>query len=434
MKATIKQVGYGSIAEEMGIEVGDVLLEINGMPVIDIMDYFYYRDDEELTLTIEKADGEVWDLEIEKDVDEDIGLEFTNPIIDCAKSCSNKCIFCFIDQMPEGMRETLYFKDDDSRLSFMMGNFVTLTNMSDELFARLIHYKMSPINISVHVIDPSRRKMMLGNKEAGKIKERLLELKAAGLTMNGQVVLLPEINDGKYLDETIEFLASLYPEMQSMAVVPVGMTKYRENLPRLKAVNKKKAREIIAQIDKWQKRLLDKINARFVYAADEFFKRAELAIPSASYYDNYIQIENGVGLIRKFEDAANIAIESGRCSLDVDVPIVATSTDAADMMHRIQAKMEAKCGHSCFEVVPIVNDYFGHSITVTGLITAGDLINQLKQKAMGRRVLIAENMRNSDGLFLDDLSLTDVKEALAAEIELVSADGSVFVNKVWRNL
>ncbi len=434
MKATIKHIAAFSIAEELGIETGDVLLEINGMPVIDIMDYFYYRDDEELTLTIEKQDGEIWDLDIEKEIDEDIGLEFTNPIIDCAKSCSNKCIFCFIDQMPEGMRETLYFKDDDSRLSFMMGNFVTLTNMSDELFARLIHYKMSPINISVHVIDPSRRKMMLGNREAGKIKERLLALKEAGLTMNGQVVLLPEINDGKYLDETIDFLASLYPEMQSMAVVPVGMTKFRENLPRLKAVNKAKAREIITQIGAWQEKLLERIGARFVYAADEFFKRAEWNIPAANYYDDYIQIENGVGLIRKFEDAAMVAIENNSCPLLDDLPIVATSTDAADMMYRIQAAMEAKCGRSCFEVVPILNDYFGHTITVTGLITAGDLIAQLRKKASGRRVLIAENMRNSDGLFLDDLKLEDVKRELAAEIDLVAADGAAFVSTVWRNL
>ncbi len=430
MKALIKYVELGSVAEEMGIQSGDYLVAINDKPILDIMDYLYHRDDDELVLTIETKDGEIWDCEIEKEYDETIGLAFENPIIDRAMHCTNKCIFCFIDQMPKGMRQSLYFKDDDSRLSFMLGNFITLTNMSDAVFQRMIDYRISPINVSVHTVNPEMRVKMLGNRFAGNVKQRLLALNAAGITMNGQVVLVPGYNDGAYLDETIDFLSGLYPNMNSMAVVPLGLTKFRKGLPDLEPVGKAKADEIIAQIDRWQAILLDRIGTRFVFSADEFYLKAERPIPPATYYEGYVQIENGVGLIRKFEDEAYRTLQSVD-QLDLtERNIVITSVAATPMMQRIQEKFLARFGINPYDIITVENNFFGETITVSGLMTAADILSAITKNKVKGRILIPDSTLNSDGYFLDDLSSSEFKERVDDEVVFVPSDGRRFIDIV----
>ncbi len=428
MKARIKYVELGSIAEELGIRSGDILTAINDKPVLDIMDYFYYRDDDQLTLTIQTAEGELWDYEVEKDYDESLGLVFENPIIDKAMHCSNKCIFCFIDQMPKGMRKSLYFKDDDSRLSFMMGNFITLTNMNDKVFQRMIDYRISPINISVHTVDAALRVKMLGNRFAGDIKARLTALNEANITMNGQVVLCPGYNDGAYLDETIDFLSGLYPNMVSMAVVPLGLTKYRDGLPTLTPVDKPIARQIIEQIDSWQQKLLKKIGTRFVFAADEFYLKAEMAIPTEQYYEGYVQIENGVGLIRKFEDEVYSALDAVQELIIDSSNVVVTSVASTAMMHRIRQRFLDQYAVEAFEIVTVENRFFGPSITVSGLLTSEDILAAIADFDSDARMLVPDNTLNSDGIFLDDLSSEAFIHSVENEVIFVPTDGRQFVD------
>lgn len=428
MKGKIKYVELGSIAEEVGIESGDILVAINHKPVLDIMDYLYYRDDDSLLLTVQKPDGQLWDIDIEKDYDESLGIVFENPIIDCAQSCTNQCLFCFIDQMPAGMRETLYFKDDDSRLSFMMGNFVTLTNLNDQVFQRIIDYRISPINISVHTVDADLRIKMLGNRFAGKIKERLIALKEAGIEMNGQVVLCPGYNDGTYLDETIDFLSQCYPYMHSMAVVPVGLTDFRDGLAQLTPVDQAIASEVLSQIEGWQQKLLKQIGTRFVFAADEFFLRANQPIATSDYYEGYIQIENGVGLIRQFEDAALQALTAINKIDTSRAYYVLTSTDALQMMRRIADKLYQRFKCALFKPIAIENNFFGPRITVSGLITAGDIINQVGLSLKDKNVLLPQTMLNSDALFLDDYNIEQLAQKLQANVQVLAVDGQAFID------
>ena len=297
----IEEVERGSIAEELGIEPGDILLKINDQAVKDIIDYKYLISDEFILLEVEKPNGEVWEFEIEKDNDEDLGIAFTNPLIDRAKSCRNKCIFCFIDQLPPNMRESLYFKDDDSRLSFLQGNFITLTNMSDEEIDRIIKYRLSPINISVHTTNPELRVKMLNNKNAGKIYDIIKRFHQANLEVNCQIVLVPKVNDGKELDRTLKDLAKVYPTVGSIAVVPVGITKYREKLAPVEAFNSESAKEVLEQLEAHQEKFLRELGTRLVFPSDEFYALAKREVPSYEEYEGFPQLENGVGLIRSFQ-------------------------------------------------------------------------------------------------------------------------------------
>ncbi|HSH34750.1 DUF512 domain-containing protein, partial [Schnuerera sp.] len=297
----IEKVKKGSIAEELKIIPKDILLTINGMVVKDIIDYKYLISDDYVEVEIEKQNGEVWILEIEKDFDEDLGIEFTNPLIDKAKSCRNKCIFCFIDQLPPNMRETLYFKDDDSRLSFLQGNFITLTNMSDEDIDRIIKYRLSPINVSVHTTNPELRIKMLNNKNAGKVFSILERFKEADIKVNCQIVLVPEVNDGKELKRTLTDLSSLYPSVESVAVVPVGLTKYRDNLHEIIPYDEKRALGLLNLIKKEQNKFLEKLGTRFVFASDEFYALTHEPLPSYDDYEGFPQLENGIGLLKSFE-------------------------------------------------------------------------------------------------------------------------------------
>lgn len=430
MNNLIKSIDVGSIAEEMGIEPGDLLLEINGKPVVDIIDFLYFMDDASLELVIKKPDGEEWELEIEKDFDEALGINFENPILDHAKHCSNRCVFCFIDQLPKGMRESLYFKDDDSRLSFLMGNFVTLTNMNDATFQRILDYHISPINISIHTVDPDLRVQMLGNPQAGKILERLQALQHAGIGMNGQVVLCPNLNDGLVLDETIETLSKLYPQMTSMAVVPIGLTRFRDGLFKMEAISYDKANAVIDQVEKWQSRLLETMGSRFVFAADEFYLTANRPMPLAEAYEGYVQIENGVGLIRQFEDGCLEVLASTPPSHQHMHFDLATSVGARDMMVRIWDQVKVKRPHYEMTLHVIQNDYFGPLITVAGLLTATDLVTQLKDSLRGQVVLLPEILLNTDDLTLDDWTKDVLSETLEKPVVWMPNEGKAFMTRL----
>ena len=305
----VQNIEAGSAAQEMGIEPGDVLLAINGIEVMDIFDYQYLMQDEYIEVLVRKPSGEEWLLEIDKEYHEDLGIVFENGLMDEYRSCRNKCIFCFIDQMPKGMRETLYFKDDDSRLSFLQGNYVTLTNMSDEDVERIIKYMLSPINISFQTTNPELRCKMLNNRFAGQVLEHVKKLYAAGITMNGQIVLCKGINDGLELERSISDLAAYLPHLESVSVVPVGLSKYRDGLYPLEPFSKEDARKVLQCIHKWQEKIYPEYGLHFVHASDEWYVLAEEELPEAERYDGYLQLENGVGMLRLQMDEFDEAME-----------------------------------------------------------------------------------------------------------------------------
>lgn len=436
-KHVIDRILTGSIAEELELRKGDILISINGKEVEDVFDYRYMINDEYLEVVIQKADGEEWELEIEKEYNEDLGIEFENGLMDDYKSCTNKCIFCFIDQMPPGMRETLYFKDDDSRLSFLQGNYITLTNMKDHDFERIIHYKLAPINISVHTTNPELRCMMLHNRFAGTALKKLDRLYEAGIQMNGQIVLCKGVNDGAELERTISDLFKYLPYMESVSVVPVGLSKYREGLYPLEPFTQEDALEVIKTIEKWQNICMEEHGMHFIHASDEWYLLAGLPLPEETRYDGYIQLENGVGMLRlllnefadalgeyvterkeefterlekKFNGSYKITLATGRLA----APFL--STLAADFMREFP-------GYEV-EVAPIRNDFFGERITVSGLITGQDLIAQLKDKELGDAVGIPCNMlRSGEQVFLDDVMVAEVEKTLQLPIVIVKSSG-----------
>ena len=304
----IREVEAGSIAEELELAPGDELLSINGQEIEDVFDYHYLVNDEYIEVLVQKADGEQWELEVEKDYEEDLGIVFENSLMDEYRSCSNHCVFCFIDQMPPGMRETLYFKDDDSRLSFLQGNYVTLTNMSDHDIDRIIHYHLGPINISFHTTNPELRCKMLHNRFAGDIFPKVQRLYEAGIEMNGQIVLCKGLNDGKELERSIEELAKYLPHLKSVSVVPVGLSKYRDGLYPLQSFGKEDAENVISLIETWQKRLYEEYGLHFIHASDEWYLTAGRKLPPEERYDGYLQLENGVGMLRLLENEVEEAV------------------------------------------------------------------------------------------------------------------------------
>ena len=397
----------------------------------------YMINDSNLIVLIEKAGGEQWELEIEKDYSEDLGIVFENGLMDDYKSCTNKCIFCFIDQMPPGMRETLYFKDDDSRLSFLQGNYITLTNMKDKDLDRIIKYHLAPINISVHTTNPLLRQKMLHNRFAGEALEKIKKLYDHGIEMNGQVVLCKGVNDGAELERTISDLAGYLPYMESLSVVPVGLSKYREGLYPLEPFTREDARETIAIIEKWQKICMEKHGCHFVQASDEFYLTAELPIPEEERYDGYLQLENGVGMIRLLKTEFTDALEEAKKNPETKhysaqrVTLATGKLAAPLLMELAEAFMEA---YPQYEVVvaPIRNDFFGERITVSGLITAQDLVAQLKDKDLGGRLLLPTNMlRMGEDVFLDDWTLDEVEKALQVHIDIVKSSGQDLLDAIF---
>lgn len=444
---TISSVEPGSIGEEMELEPGDRLLSINGKPIQDIFDYHYLVNDEELVLLVEKANGEEWELEIEKDAEEDLGIAFENGLMDDYKSCSNQCMFCFIDQMPPGMRDTLYFKDDDSRLSFLQGNYITLTNMKEKDVERIIRYKLAPINISVHTTNPALRCRMLNNRFAGEALKKIDRFYEAEIPMNGQIVLCKGVNDGAELDRTIGDLAKYLPYMESLSVVPVGLTRYRDHLQKLEPFEKEDARKVISVIEKWQKTCMDRHGVHFVQASDEWYLTAELPLPEEERYDGYIQLENGVGMIRLLLTEFSQALEAYMDEKKMRKGQTGASENS-DVKAGLRKKMTMATGQLIYpfirqmadefmeqvpgteiEVVAIRNDFFGERITVSGLITGQDLIAQLKGRDLGEKVVIPASMlRAGEDVFLDDITVSQVEKALQVPLDIVKSSGQDLLN------
>ncbi len=429
----ICRVKDGSIAWELGLEPGDLLLKVNDVEVNDIFDYDYAIEEEYLELFVRKKDGEEMILEIEKEEGEDLGIIFENSLMDDYKSCSNKCIFCFIDQMPPGMRETLYFKDDDSRLSFLQGNYITLTNMKEKDVDRIIKFHMSPINISVHTTNPELRKKMLHNRFAGKVLKYLDRFYEAGITMNGQIVLCPEVNDGAELEHTIRDLEKYAPVMQSVSVVPVGITKYRDGLYPMKIFDRESSAKVIDIIEKIQKDIYGRLGIHFVHASDEFYLVAGREVPEENRYDDYCQLENGVGMTRLLHDefAEALDLVDKDAVKEKRTVSMATGYLAYDNIKKLAEMLESRFPAVTANVYKIRNDFFGETITVSGLITGQDLIKQLKGKTLGDSLLLPINMlRSGEETFLDDITVTDVQNALQVKVNIVKSSGRDLVNSI----
>lgn len=431
----IVNVVPGSIAHEMEIEPGDKLLRINNHEIKDVLDYHYGMNDEHLEILIEKPNGRQWEIEIEKDLQDDLGIEFEEGLMDSYRSCNNKCVFCFIDQMPPNMRETLYFKDDDARLSFLQGNYITLTNLSDKDVDRIIYYKLSPINISVHTTNKELRCKMLNNRFAGEALEKLQKLYDHNITMNGQIVLCKGLNDGKELENTIHDLAAYIPKMQSLSVVPVGITKYRDGLPMLEKFGKKDARKVLEIIHKWQQILYENYGTRFVYASDEWYLTADLPVPEEKDYEGYLQIENGVGMLRSFINEFKEKFQSlEKNSLLNRNLSMATGVLAASTIEKLTKKLNEKYPNVHIHVYTIKNDFFGKDITVAGLLTGQDIINQLKDKNLGDGLFLPDVLlKHGEDILLDDLTIHDIEKALQTKITIVSSDGESFINSIIQN-
>lgn len=424
----ISKIYENSIAEELGIEVGDKLISINDTPVKDIIDYKFLIADDYLEVEIEKADGEVWVYEIDKDYEEDLGLEFHDPIMDKAKSCTNKCVFCFIDQLPKGMRETLYFKDDDSRLSFLQGNFVTLTNLKEEDIDRIIRYRISPINISVHTTNPDLRVKMLNNRFAGEVYNRLKRMAEAGIEMNAQIVVCPGLNNGKELVKTINDLYALYPSVQNVAAVPVGVTRYREGLYPLTTYTKETAAEEINLINSLQKNFTKEIGSPFVRLSDEFYVVADLDVPDEEFYGEYEQLEDGVGMIRLLRETINIEKEGLRQDIKGEFTFI-TGVSAFNEIENVAKTLMDVNNSLKINAYKIINNFFGETITVAGLLTGKDIIEQLNGKSLGKYLIISRNMlRAGEKVFLDDITVEDMEKALNVEVVIVNYTGEGLVN------
>ena len=420
-----------SIADELGVGAGDRLLSINGQEIEDIFDYQFYSEDEELLLLIEKPDGEQWELEIEKDADEQIGLEFDSGLMDEYRSCRNKCIFCFIDQMPEGMRDTLYFKDDDSRLSFLQGNYVTLTNMSDHDIERIIRYRLEPINISFQATNPELRCRMLNNRFAGDALRKVDRLFEGGIEMKGQIVLCKGINDGAELARSIRDLTRYRPLLKSVSVVPVGLTRFREGLCPLEPFTKEDARQVIEMIHRWQKEIFDRYGLHFIHAGDEWYLLAGEEIPEEERYDGYLQLENGVGMLRLLFNEFRAAFDRAEGDHEKRSLSIATGQLAYPYIRRMAEKLQEKYPATEIRVYAVRNDFFGERITVSGLVTAQDMIAQLKDKELGDRLLIPCNMLKADeDVFLDDYTVGQVADALQVPAVIVKSSGQDFVDAV----
>lgn len=428
---TVKAIVPGSIAEEMGIEPGDKLLSIDGHEIEDIFDYQYYVEAEELLLLIEKPDGEQWELEIEKEEDETLGIEFGEGLMDEYRSCRNKCIFCFIDQMPQGMRDTLYFKDDDSRLSFLQGNYVTLTNMSDHDIQRIIKYRLEPINISFQTTNPELRCRMLHNRFAGDALKKVDELYRGGIEMNGQIVLCKGVNDGEELERSIRDLTAYLPLLKSVSVVPVGLSKFRDGLYPLEPFEKEDARKVLATIHRWQEKIYAEYGFHFIHAGDEWYLLADEEVPEAGRYDGYLQLENGVGMLRLLFDEFREGYESLTGDDREETISMATAKLAYPYIRKMAEKLEEKFPNIRIHVYCIRNDFFGERITVSGLVTAGDIMAQLKGRELGERLLLPCNMLKADeDIFLDDYSVKDVADALQVPVHIVKSSGQDLIDAV----
>ena len=426
MAVKITGIEENSIAKKFNIHPEDILLSINNNEIIDILDYRFHEVNCKLNLKLSR-NSKIINIRIKKDEYEPIGLEFDSYLMDEQKHCKNNCIFCFIDQLPKGLRETLYFKDDDSRLSFLFGNYITLTNLTEHEINRIIKMHISPINISVHTTNPALRCKMMNNKFAGESLKTIERLAQAEININCQIVLCPGINDKEELENTLNDLKKLSSAVQSIAVVPVGLTKFRDNLPKLRCFTKQEAKETIDLIQKFGDNCKSELGTRLAYPADEFFIKANLKIPSVDFYEDFNQIENGVGMLALFEDEFKVALEQFPAKNYNKHLSVATAVAAYPFILKL-TKLAQERYNIKIDVYKIENDFFGRNITVSGLITGEDLIKNLKDKDLGSKLLIPANMlRKEKDMFLDNITLKQLEDALKTKVQVVDVDGYEFL-------
>ena len=433
----IKSVIPGSFADKKGIKPCDKLIAVNGNPIRDVLDYRFYITERNVTLTIERDSSEQT-VKIRKGEYDDIGLEFETFLMDKQESCHNKCIFCFIDQNPHGMREGIYFKDDDTRMAFLFGNYVTLTNVGDDELERLVKMHISPINVSVQATDPELRRMMLSNRFAGRVLEQMKILADGGIDLNAQIVLCKGVNDKAQLERSLYDLEALVPALKSISVVPVGITKHRRGLYPLEPFTKEDAIEVIEEVERIADRFFEKHGTRLVFLSDEFYIKAGRPIPDSEHYEGYPQLENGVGMIRSMNDDIDDEIDWLKESHDVPFDVtrrvsVATGKASFDFISQTVEKIENIWYNIDCKVYAIRNDFYGEEVTVSGLITGGDLIGQLKGQDLGDLILIPRNcLRHEGDRFLDDVTLEEEEEALGVKI-LPTREGTEFLYGIIKN-
>ena len=434
MSVLITNVIKNSPADKKGIKAGDSLVKISGHEIADFLDYQFYTKDCRISLTYERG-GKTKSLWIKKGEYEDLGLEFETYLMDKERRCKNKCIFCFIDQNPKGMRESIYFKDDDSRLSFLFGNYITLTNLSERDVEKIIEMHISPVNVSVHTMNKELRVHMMKNKNAGESLGILHRLSENGIAINTQLVLCPGINDGDELRYSLGELEKLCPNLQSIACVPVGVTRYREGLFEMPQYTKESAAEVIDIIDEYGAKFKEKYGTRLVYAADEFYLKSGREMPEGEYYETYCQIENGVGMWTSMKEEFFDEIESCDDPDPENHLSVATGVAAYPLIKELAEAFENKYNKSKIDIYEIKNDFFGHSITVAGLITGGDLIAQLKDKHLADVLEIPSVMLRSEGdLFLDGVSTEDVERELGVTLKVGDCSGNSLFNSFMGNI
>ncbi|WP_312517202.1 DUF512 domain-containing protein [Anaerospora sp.] len=430
MNNKISKIISESIAEELEIEAGDKLISINGTEIKDIIDYKFLMADDYVEVEIEKQDGEIWTFEVEKDYQEDLGIEFENGIMDDARSCHNNCLFCFIDQLPEGMRNTLYFKDDDSRLSFLQGNFVTLTNMTDADLDRIIRYRISPINVSVHTTNAELRKKMLNNRFAGNIYERLEKLADAGITMNCQIVLCPGYNNGEELIKTVNDLYKLYPSVENVAAVPVGVTKFRKNLKEVTLYDADSAKAELDNISRFQQKALQKIGTPFVRLSDEFYVLSGNEIPATEFYGDFEQIEDGVGMIRFFRNCITKNLKKLNKKGKGSFTLI-TGVSAYSEIVWAAREIEGKNNKIKINVHQIVNDFFGPTITAGGLLTGQDIMKQIQVDSVFDYIIMPKNMfKSGEDILLDDVTAVELKEYFNKEVLICDFTGEDLIQLI----
>ena len=421
MSTVITSIDRRSPADRYGIKVGEKLLTINGHEIIDVLDYRFYGYDAESVVTLSSPDGAVREVRIRKEEGQDLGLNFDTYLMDEMRSCSNHCIFCFVDQMPPGMRQSLYFKDDDARLSFLLGNYITLTNLSPREAQRIMDLHISPINVSVHTTDPQLHCTMLGNKNARQSLEYMRQFGKAGIVMNGQIVVCPGWNDGDQLRRTMQDIMDM--GFAGCSVVPVGLTKYRKGLARINPVDKETARDIIAIAEGYGQKCLEQFGTRLFFCADELFLRAELPLPEEDYYEGYRQLENGVGMLRSLEADFMTALEDEELPESPTPFTIATGTAAAAHLRMLLQRAQERFPGLQGQVIAVENDFFGHTIDVAGLLTGQDIAAQLKGKVEGRVLIPLHMLRHGETVFLDDYTVERLSDELGVPVQVVGIDG-----------
>lgn len=433
MAVVIKNVTKGGRCEKLGVKPGETLLNINGEEIADVLDYRFYQINRSLKLEIQDENGAVREVLVKKGEYEELGLEFETYLMDKQHSCRNKCIFCFIDQLPKGLRKSLYFKDDDSRLSFLFGNYVTLTNISEHEVERIIKMHISPINVSVHTTNPELRCKMLNNRFAGRALSILKRFADGGIMINCQIVSCPGINDGAELDRTLSDLEQLFPQIESIAAVPVGLTRYREGLYPLESYTSQTALKTLEQLENWGEHFIKKYGRRIVFASDEFYLKSGRPIPDADFYEGFQQLEDGVGLLSCLRDEFEWAVEEAEPSDKRAEITLACGKAPETFLKELMLLLNEKFPNINVSVVGIENKFFGGEVDVTGLVTGVDLINALRGRKLGDKLMISTSMLRREGdLFLDDTSVEDVEAELNVELVAVPNDGARLLEEILR--